>query len=55
MFQDLKCFSDSNETYTCPIHSGSNRAFMSTIVNRALPSWYEKSLEITLTVPLNSQ
>ena len=34
------------------IHIWADKNVKGTVVNRALPSWYEGSLEITLTVPL---
>ena len=36
------------------IYTWSDKAFMGTVVNRALPSFQRGSLEITLTVPYNT-
>ena len=35
------------------IHMLSNKAFNSTVVNRALSAWHEEPLEISLTVSLS--
>ena len=51
----LKIISFQNYKQWYLIHSPSDKGFKGTIVNRALPSLHEGSLEIMLTVPLKNK